>query len=128
MPFSIGDIDLELENHPDEGEIQRVAPHRWVKGFPRGQAGTLLQYVGKGNREHRMHFFWPEDIVADVEAMYDAHADGGGPDTLIMPRPPFVAGVPVIITDFSAVWNSSVRGDEEESWYDCVLDVVERNP
>lgn len=126
MPFSIGAIDLDLEDHPDEGEIQRVAPHRWVKGFPRGQAGTLLQYVGKGNREHRMHFFWPESIVADVEAMYDAHAATGVPDTLIMPRTAFAGGVPVIITDFSAVWDSSVRG--EDHWYTCVLDFVERNP
>lgn len=126
MTWSIGSVVFDVADEPDEGAIQRIAPHRWVSAQPRGAPGELLQYIGKGNRRHSFHFFLNEDVVADLEAVYNSHAAGGGPDTFICPRPPFDVGVPVIMTEFSAVWDSSVRG--EEHWYSCTILLWERNP
>ena len=119
MAWSIGSFTFDVADEPDEGEIQFVEPQRWVQVNFIGFTGRGLQYMWTDAREHRLHTTLVEADKDDLKAIYDARANV----TFINPRAPFDVGVTVQMTEFSAEWNSNVRGDV---YYDVDIVLVEQ--
>jgi hypothetical protein len=119
MAWQFGSVTLAIDEEPDEGEVQFINPRKWAFANTRGATGRLKQKLYNDAREIRLHFLLSAATVADLQAVYEADQA----ITHINPRPPYDAGVSMLMTEFDALWNGSVRG--EDHWFDCNMILVE---
>jgi hypothetical protein len=124
MTVSIGSFTFPYDSEPDDGAVSSIAQHNWIKVNGIGFRGSIKQYTHTDSREHPLHAGLVTADRDELQAIYDGQAQGGGPVTFIDTDAgePFVTGVPVIITRFTAELNSSVRG---LPWWDCWITLDE---
>lgn len=123
MAWSICGVTLDLDEQPDEGSIQFVGRHIYVYANPYGATGRLKQIVGTDAREAHLQLTLSRTTKDAIKAVYDAHAaDGDLTGLFICPEPPYVAGVQMKMTEFSAEWNIHTPG---LPWFECDILLVE---
>jgi len=122
MAWSWGVVTLDFEEEPVGGEIESVRNRVWAFANPRGSNKTLKQKMHNESLRGKVNLRLSEATKNDLQAIFEADEA----IEHINPRPPWDAGINVIITKFSAAWNPSVPGTDSTIYeWDCVLEFME---
>lgn len=120
MAWTFDGNTLDIAEEPHDGEIEFITPRKWAFANARGLTGRIKQKLYNDAREAHFHDWHATQATVDMlSAIYQTDA----PFTFICPRAPYESGISMLMTEFSALWDGSVRGDAGD--YRVTMTLVE---
>lgn len=124
MAWSWDEVTLAFNEEPISGQVDFVRRRVWAFANPRGSDKRLKQKLHNDSREIRLRLILSETTVGLLQAKYEL-------DTAVLhvnPRPPYDTGVLMLMTEFTAVWDPTVPGEdvtEDGVYFNCNMVMVE---